>query len=417
MIEYKRHILNNGLRLLVHEDPTTALIALNLLYDVGSKDEDADKTGFAHLFEHLMFNGSKNIPDFDAPIQLAGGENNAFTNSDITNFYDIVPADNFEIALWLESDRMKDLSFDQKGFDTQKKVVVEEFKETCLNIPYGDAWHKLSSMAYQSHPYQWPTIGKVPEHISESHIDDAKAFFKRHYAPDNAVLVIAGHITCSEAIELVEKWFGDIPASGHQKRVLNQEPPQLEKHSETVKTAIPADAIFLGFHTEGRIHDDYYASDILSDILSGGRSSRFYQRLYKKSNLFSRIEAYISGTADPGLFIIEGKMPEHRTVQEGIDAIWKELEDIKQNGIQERELEKVKHKIESSLYFSEVNVLNKAISLAFFEWLGDASMINQQAAKYNSITQADVQRLANQLFTEENCNELIYLKEPISKLD
>jgi len=411
MIEYQRHVLDNGLKVLIHEDQSTPLVALNLLYNVGSRDEDEDKTGFAHLFEHLMFNGSKNIPDFDAPIQLAGGENNAFTNNDITNFYDIVPADNFEIALWLESDRMRDLSFDQKGFDTQKKVVVEEFKETCLNIPYGDAWHKLSSMAYHTHPYKWPTIGKVPEHISDSHIDDARAFFSRHYCPDNAILVIAGQVQADHALEMIEKWFGDIPCAGHQKKILNQEPLQLEKHCETVTAAIPAEAIFLGFHTEGRQHDDYYTCDIISDILSNGRSSRFYQRLYKKSNQFSRVEAYISGTADPGLFIIEGKLPKQRNVQEGLAAIWAELEDLKLHGVNDRELDKVKHKIESSLYFSEVSVLNKAISLAFFEWLGDASMINHQADKYDSVTSDDVQKVAQKIFTQENCNELIYLKE------
>ena len=411
MISFQRFELKNGLKVIVHQDSTTPLVAVNVLYNVGARDEDPDRTGFAHLFEHLMFSGSENIPDFDSPLQNAGGENNAFTNSDYTNFYEILPAENVEIGLWLESDRMKGLAFDQASFDVQKKVVVEEFKETSLNLPYGDSWHRLSKMAFKKHPYQWPTIGKVPAHISESTLADAKAFYLRHYAPNNAVLVLAGNIKLDRAKHLAEYWFGSIPMRETAKRNLPVEPPQTEKVSITVDAAVPTDAIYLAFHNSNRLHEDYYTSDLLSDILANGRSSRFYQRLYKGKNLFSRIDAYISGTVDPGLFVIDGKIGSDHKVEECLDAVWQELEMIKQNGVTATELAKVKNKVESSLNFSEINILNRAMSLAFFERLGDADMINHQMEKYAKVTEKDIQQLANKIFTENNCCELIYRKQ------
>ncbi len=408
MVKFNRYQLDNGLRIIIHEDMSTPMVAVNILYDVGSRDEDPNRTGFAHLFEHLMFSGSKHIADFDTPLQLAGGENNAFTNSDITNFYDILPAENVEIALWLEADRMQDLAFDQKGFEVQKKVVVEEFKETCLNVPYGEAWHKLSALAYQSHPYQWPTIGKVPDHISTSSLEDARQFFLQHYAPNNAIIVLAGNITADKGYGLVKKWFDDIPKKRIAKRQLPQEEKQTTKMAARVQDSIPADAIFLGFHIGGRMDPDYYACDILSDILGNGRSSRFYQRLYKGKDIFSSIDAYISGTADPGLFLIDGKLSDKHSIEKGLEAVWIELDDIKKNGVTEDELAKVKHKIESSLCFSEVSVLNRAMSLAFFEAMGDASMINKQKEAYQQVTIKQIQDIANTLFIEENCSELVY---------
>jgi predicted Zn-dependent peptidase len=408
MISFQRFELENGLKVIVHEDAQTPLVAINVLYNVGSRDEHPDKTGFAHLFEHLMFSGSENIADFDTPLQNAGGENNAFTNSDITNFYDILPAANIEMGLWLESDRMKNLAFDQKAFEVQKKVVVEEFKETCLNVPYGEVWHQLSSLAYKQHPYQWPTIGKVPAHIEDSTLADARDFYFRHYAPNNAILVLAGNITFPKAKALVEKWFGSIPKRETAKRNLPVEPSQTIKASAVVEAAVPADAIYLGFHCGGRLELDYYKADILSDILGSGRSSRFYQRLYKGKNLFTRIDAYISGTADPGLFLIDGKVGSDCQLEECMDAIWMELDDIKQHGVTEEELSKVKNKIESSLYFSEINILNRAMSLAFFEWLDHAEMINHQMEYYEQVNVDDIRVLANKIFTEDNCAELIY---------
>ncbi len=411
MISFQRFELQNGLKVIVHEDSHTPLVAINVLYNVGARDEDPNRTGFAHLFEHLMFSGSENVPDFDTPLQNAGGENNAFTNSDYTNFYDILPAENIEIGLWLESDRMKGLAFDQASFDVQKKVVVEEFKETSLNLPYGDSWHRLSAMAFKKHPYQWPTIGKKPAHISESTLEDAKDFYGRHYAPNNAILVLAGNIKLERAKELTEKWFGSLPKRETVQRNLPVEPPQLTKQSVTVNANVPTDAIYLGFHISDRLSADYYTADLLSDIMASGRSSRFYQRLYKGKNLFARIDAYISGTVDPGLFIIEGKIANDNQVDKCLNAIWEELDMIKQNGITDLELEKVKNKVESSLNFSEINILNRAMSLAFFEWLDDADMINHQMEQYATITTNDIQLLAHKTFTENNCSELIYSKQ------
>jgi len=321
MISFQRFELQNGLKVIVHEDSHTPLVAINVLYNVGARDEDPNRTGFAHLFEHLMFSGSENVPDFDTPLQNAGGENNAFTNSDYTN---ILPAENIEIGLWLESDRMKGLAFDQASFDVQKKVVVEEFKETSLNLPYGDSWHRLSAMAFKKHPYQWPTIGKKPAHISESTLEDAKDFYGRHYAPNNAILVLAGNIKLERAKELTEKWFGSLPKRETVQRNLPVEPPQLTKQSVTVNANVPTDAIYLGFHISDRLSADYYTADLLSDIMASGRSSRFYQRLYKGKNLFARIDAYISGTVDPGLFIIEGKIANDNQVDKCLNAIWEE---------------------------------------------------------------------------------------------
>lgn len=409
MIAFEKFVLDNGLRVLVHEDDSTQLVAVNVLYDVGSRDENPEKTGFAHLFEHLMFGGSANVPDFDEPIQVAGGENNAFTNSDLTNYYDILPLENIETALWLESDRMKSLDFSLKSLNVQKKVVVEEFYETCLNQPYGDVWHHLSEMIYKNHSYKWPTIGKVPDHIKNAQLDDVKDFFYKYYRPNNAILVLAGNIKLDKAKELAKKWFEDVPSGDVPLRNIPMEVPQRAKNSKTVYANIPVPAIYLAFPMEGRLHKDYYACDLLSDFLSNGRSSRFYQRLYKGTNIFTEIDAYISGTFDPGIFIVEAKLMQGASVQEAIDLIWKELEIVKKEAVSEQELQKIKNKIESSLVYSEVSILNKAISLAYFEVLGDAAYINDQGALYEEVSVDDIQRVAQRILTMDQCNELIYL--------
>ncbi|HLO56979.1 MAG TPA: pitrilysin family protein [Saprospiraceae bacterium] len=408
MIEFVKFQLENGLRVIIHEDMSTPMVAVNLVYDVGSKNEEPTNTGFAHLFEHLMFGGSINIPDFDDPIQTAGGENNAFTNTDLTNFYEILPAENIETALWLESDRMLQLKFSKKSLQTQKKVVIEEFKETCLNEPYGDMWHHLSRLAYKVHPYQWPTIGKEMSHISEADLDQVKAFFYNYYRPDNAVLVLAGNVTIDKGKQLAEKWFGEIPAGNYQKQAILHEPIQEEFRQVVLEQDVPHDAVYQAFHMAGRLSDEYYACDLLSDVLSNGRSSRFYQRLYKEQQLFSTIDAFISGTTDPGLFIIEGKTMPGVTLDQAKAAIEAELEILKTELISESELTKLKNSVESSLVFSEVSVLNKAISLAYFEVLGDAAWINDEAERYQKVTAEDIRKVAQKVFRRENCNELIY---------
>ncbi len=408
MIRFERFELDNGLKVLVHEDDSTPMAAVNVLYNVGARDESPEKTGFAHLFEHLMFGGSANIPDFDTPIQMAGGENNAFTNNDITNFYDILPAENLEVAFWLESDRMMSLNFDERVLEVQRKVVVEEFKETCLNEPYGDVWHHIADMAYKVHPYRWPTIGKVPKHVEDATLDDVKEFFFRYYRPNNAVLAVAGNVKAKEVKAMAEKWFGDIPAGNGNIRQLPQEPPQKRLEKRINEANVPVDAVYLAFHMPARNHPDYYVADLLSDVLSNGSSSRLYRRLLKEQQLFSNIDCYVTGSIDPGLLIVEGRPAEGVSIEMATAAIWKELEELKSSSIPEQELQKLKNKMESTLVFSELNVLNKAINLAFFELLGDAELINKEAGFYQQITTASLHRVANEILTEENCSELFY---------
>lgn len=411
MIAFERIVLENGLTVIIHEDFSTPMVAVNVVYNVGSKHEDPNHTGFAHLFEHLMFGGSKHIPDFDTPIQDAGGENNAFTNTDLTNFYEVLPAQNVETALWLESDRMLQLRFSKKSLNTQKKVVIEEFKETCLNEPYGDMWHHLSALCYTRHPYQWPTIGKHLDHIADATIDQVAVFFEQYYKPENAVVVLAGNITISKGFELVQKWFGDIPKGNFKKNALEVEPVQSTPRQKVLTQNVPHEAIYQGYHMGTRLSDSYYACDLLSDVLANGRSSRFYQKLYKEQQLFSTIDAFISGTTDPGLFIIEGKTMPSISIDQAKDAIRTELNILQNDKIPDRELTKLKNAVESSLTFSEVSALNKAISLAYFEVLGDANLINEEAKRYQEITADDLRDTAQNVFKPENCSEVIYFQQ------
>tara|TARA_B100000497_G_scaffold91564_1_gene102234 strand:- start:2983 stop:4215 length:1233 start_codon:yes stop_codon:yes gene_type:complete len=408
MIAFEKYVLDNGLRVILHQDESSPMAVVNVAYDVGSRDEEVEKTGFAHLFEHLMFGGSANIPDFDTPIQMAGGENNAFTNCDMTNFYNILPAENIETALWLESDRMMKLDFSSKSLATQQKVVIEEFKETCLNQPYGDMWHHLSDMAYKEHSYRWPTIGLVPEHIQDAKLGDVEAFFYRYYRPNNAVLVIAGNIQISDVKSQINKYFSDIPAGIELKRLLPVETKQSQFRSKIIEAAVPLPSIIMAFGMCNRLNDDYYAVDLLSDILANGRSSRFFVNIYKKS-ICSTIDAFISGTFDPGLFVVEARPMPGVSIDQTREVIWNELNEIKAKGVQSEELEKISNKTESSLVYSEVSILHKAMNLAYYEILGDAEMINIQSQKYQNVTAEDIKRVANEILSQEQCNEIIYL--------
>ncbi|MFK7983291.1 MAG: M16 family metallopeptidase [Saprospiraceae bacterium] len=413
MIEFSRFELANGLRVVVHEDNSTPMIAINILYNVGARDESPDKTGFAHLFEHLMFGGSANIPNFDEPIQMAGGENNAFTNNDITNFYNVLPAENIETAFWLESDRMLSLNFSKESLEVQRKVVLEEFKETCLNQPYGDVWHHLSDMAYKVHPYQWPTIGKIPKHVEDATLEDVKNFFYKYYRPNNAILVVSGNTTTEAIKVLADKWFGQIPKGEVITKNIPQEPQQQQLVQRTKYAKVPIDSLYLAFHISGRADKEYYATDLLSDVLSNGASARLYRRLLKERRLFSQIDAYVTGNIDPGLLIIEGKPAEGVSLEQAKKVIWEELEILKRELIPEKELLKYKNKVESTLVFSEISILNKAINLAFFESLGDIDLINREKEIYQEVTVADIQRLAQTIFVAENCSELHYKAEKI----
>ena len=409
MVNFQRQVLANGLTVIVHEDFSTPLVAINVLYKVGSKDEQSNKTGITHLFEHLMFGGTHEVPDFDEPIQMAGGENNAFTNADITNFYDVLPAENIEVGLWLVANRMERLKLTKKTLDTQKKVVIEEFKETCLNEPYGDVWHHLSDLSYQMHPYKWPTIGADISHIEAIQLEDTHEFYSRNYGPHNAILVLSGNVKNEVGFELAQKWFGHIPGSAPAKLKLGPIEKLNSKIHKTVTGEVPSRAIYLAFKMSSRLERDFYVVDLISDILSSGRSSRFYQRLIKDQQLFSFIDAYISGTTDPGLFIIDGRLMEGVTMEEARTAIWKELTDISTILMSERELEKIKNKAESNLVFSESSALNKSMSLAYFEYLENADLINKEVEIYQSITAEEIKKVAAELLDPNAHVELFYL--------
>lgn len=402
--------LPNGLRLVHNEDTSTQMVALNIVYDVGARDEHPDHTGFAHLFEHLMFGGSVHIPDYDAPLQMAGGENNAWTNNDITNYYLTIPRSNVETAFWLESDRMLELAFSEQSLEVQRGVVMEEFKQRNLNQPYGDVSHLLRPLAYRVHPYRWPTIGKDLSHIANATLDEVKAFFYRYYAPNNAVLAVTGNISWEETVRLTEKWFAPIPRREVPLRQLPQEPVQTAERRLTVERNVPLDALFMAYHMCGRADEDYYAFDILSDILSNGRSSRLARRLVQDQKLFSSLDAYISGTRDAGLLHISGKPSPGVTLEQAEAAVRKELEELKHSLIGEQELEKVKNKFESTQIFGNINYLNVATNLAWFELTGQAEDIDREVSRYRAVTAEQLQRVAQQTFLPENCVVLYYKK-------
>lgn len=409
MIQFEKFSLDNGLRVIVHQDLSTPMAVMNIMYDVGARDEDPARTGFAHLFEHLMFGGSVNIPEYDEPLQMAGGENNAYTTNDLTNYYIQLPAENLETAFWLESDRMLSLAFSDKSLDVQRKVVSEEFKEHYLTKPYGDAWHKMRELAYKKHPYRWMTIGKDLSHIEEAQLDDVKNFFFKHYRPVNAVLVVAGNVTTERVKELAEKWFGDIPAGEKYKRNLPAEPPQNEERKLEIKADVPLDALYKCWHIYPRMDRRYYITDLLTDILSGGGSSRLYQSLVKEKKLFSNIECYHFGSTDNGLLAIEGKLVKGVKMQDAEDALEIELEKIKNELVSETELQKVKNKTESMIAFEDMGVMNRANSLAYYELLGDASWMNFELEKYGSVTTEDILQESRTIFRKENSNTIHYL--------
>lgn len=408
MIQFERFTLGNGLRVLVHKDSSTPMAVTNIMYDVGARDEDANKTGFAHLFEHLMFGGSLHIENYDEPLQMAGGENNAYTTNDLTNYHIQLPAENIETAFWLESDRMLSLAFSEKSLDTQRKVVCEEFKEHYINQPYGDAWHKMRELAYEVHPYRWMTIGKELSHVEKAKLDDVKKFFFKFYRPANAILVVAGNITTDRVKQLAEKWFGDIPAGEKYHRNLPREPLQTKARKMEVKADVPLDAFYKSWHIASRLDRKYYIMDLITDILSGGGSSRLYHSLVKEKKLFSNIECYHFGSLDNGLLAIEGKLVKGTGMKEAEEAVNGELEKMKNEQVSEEELQKVKNKTESTIAFEDMAVMNRANSLAFYELLGDAELMNQELEKYNGVTVQDILNESQDIFREENSNTLYY---------
>ncbi len=411
MISYEKFTLKNGLQVYIHQDKTTPIAAFNLLYQVGARDEDENKTGFAHLFEHLMFGGSVNIPVFDEPLQQVGGENNAFTSNDITNYYITLPVSNLETAFWLESDRMLSLNFDDKSLETQRKVVIEEFKQRYLNQPYGDAWLHLRPLAYKTHPYRWATIGKEISHIEDATMDDVKHFFKKFYIPNNAILVVAGNVTTNQIKELAEKWFAPIPAGAPYVRNIPQEEKQTEARTAEIFGKVPQNAIYKAYKMPDRLDKNYYVADLIGDMLGRGKSSRLYQKLVKEKPLFNELSAYISGSIDAGLLVIQGNLNDNITLEDANKAIETVVDEFLMEKLSETELEKVKNKAISTVLFSEVELLNRAMNLAYFAALGKVEMVNEEENILANITVKDIKEVAEDILCPTNCATLFYRKQ------
>jgi predicted Zn-dependent peptidase len=408
MINFERFVLDNGLRVIVHEDMSTPMAVVDVMYDVGARDEDPHRTGFAHLFEHLMFGGSIHIESYDEPLQMAGGENNAYTTNDLTNYYCQLPAENIETAFWLESDRMLSLAFDENSLEVQRKVVSEEFKEHYINKPYGDVWHKMREIAYKVHPYQWMTIGKELSHIENVKLQDVKDFFSQHYTPSNAILTVAGNITTARVKELAEKWFSDIPSGKKYERKIPQEPAQTESRFLEVKANVPLDALYKCWHIYPRLDKRYYTTDLITEVLGSGASSRLYESLVKEKQLFSYISCSHTGSIDAGLLTIEGKLVKGVSIEAGDKAINEELEKIKNEIIAEAELEKVKNKVESLLAFEDISLMNRANSLANYELLGNANLMNEELDNYHAVTAEEIHKECLNIFVDTNCSTLYY---------
>ena len=408
MIDFTRFTLDNGLQVLIHEDLSTPRAAFNVLYNVGSRDEDENKTGFAHLFEHLMFGGSQNVPSYDEPLQLVGGENNAFTSPDITNYYITLPSVNLETAFWLESDRMLSLSFDPRVLEVQRNVVIEEYKQNYLNQPYGDAMMKLKALAYQKHPYRWPTIGRDIAHIEEATLDYVRTFFYKYYLPNNAILVVAGNVMTEDVKRLAHKWFGPIPAGKDYVRDLPVEPTQQTKREQHLEASVPVDALYKAYHIPARLNPRYHTVDLLSDVLERGKSSRLYTKLVKENPMFSSITAYISGSIDPGLLTIQGKVQKGISLEEANQALESVIEELKREIIAEEEVKKVKNQAESSLVFAEIELLNRAMNLAYAALLGDPNIVNQESEKIQAVTSEGLHQIANEVLDVSNSSTLFY---------
>lgn len=408
MIDYKRFILKNGLTLLTHKDSSTMMTAVNIIYKVGSKNENINQTGFAHLFEHLMFSGSKHVPLFDIPIQKASGENNAFTCSDYTNYYIVLPKENIETALWVESDRMDNLNINQQSLNIQKKVVVEEFNQRYLNKPYGDLWKLLRKLTYKKHPYKWQTIGKNISHIKNASLSDVEDFYNKYYSPSNAIISIAGDFEHEDMFELVDKYFGDIKNRKTFSKILPTEPPIRKERFLEVEKDVPVTVIYIAFHTDGRMSKEFNICDTISDILSNGDSSRMIQNLVKKRALFSSVNAYLTAEIDNGLFVVTGSLNKGVDIKIAQEALWEELEAVKDNKVSDYELQKVKNKFEVNTIFGELNVMNKAMNLGFYELLGDIEYINSELDSYKSVSCEDIQNVARKLFKRHKSATLIY---------
>lgn len=408
MIPYTKKILPNGLTVVINRDRASKLAAVNILYKVGARNEDPRRTGFAHLFEHLMFRGTREIPNFDLPVQMASGDNNAFTNNDYTDFYITLPKDNLETALWLESDRMEGLDITPAKLEAEKKVVIEEFRQRYLNQPYGDQTMLLRALAYKVHPYRWAAIGLTTDHIAEATLEDVEAFYRTHYRPSNAVLSISADIEEERMLELAEKWFAPLADRPADAAPIPQEPAQTEARREEVERDVPAPTVTVAYHMGGRTDAGFYTADLVSDLLAGGDSGRLYTHLVKERRLLSSVNAYVTGDVDPGLFVFTGQLLPGVTPEEAEAAFREEIETLQTASAAAREIEKVKNKFEANTLFGELNVMNKAMNLGFYEMLGDLALINREVGLYRAVGDDDIRSFSSRTFRPENSSALIY---------
>lgn len=408
MITYSKHTLSNGLTILANRDSASRLAAVNLLYKVGARNENPSCTGLAHLFEHLMFRGTHNVADFDTPVQMACGENNAFTNNDYTDFYITLPIDNIETALWLESDRMHGLNLSEEAINIEKRVVIEEFRQRYLNQPYGDVNMLLRGLVYTTHPYRWATIGLSPDHIEQATPEQIRAFYNRYYQPSNAILSVSGDIPAEQVFELAEKWFGSISNDATPNDLIPAEPTQQKARRKEVERDVPATVIIIAFHIGNRLSPDFFLGDMTSDLLAGGDSARLYEHLVKGKQLFSSVNAYISGDLDCGTFCFTGQLLPTTTEEQAEAALWTEMKELQDGSISDYELEKVKNKFEANTLFGELNVMNKAMNLGYYEMTGDLSLINREVEIYRSLQRNNIADFAQRIFRKENSSTLIY---------
>lgn len=410
MIDFNKTTLDNGLVVVVHQDATTPIVAVNLAYDVGARDEDPELTGLAHYFEHLMFSGSKNAPDYDKVVQNIGGQNNAFTSNDYTNYYLTLPKNNLEVALWLEADRMQFLNVDEKSLEVQRKVVIEEFKQNYLNQPYGNNMAELRRLTYENHPYQWATIGKSIQQIEKVTLSDARSFYNQFYAPNNCILTICGDVDEDTVLKMVNKYFGQIPASEIKRPTYNKEAKQKAARVLTLQEDVPLDAFLWSFKIDSRNDKRFPIADLVSDILGRDESSLLFQSLAIENKLVNQISAYVSGDRDPGMFIISGKMNKDAKIEEAEKLIWAEISALIASELNSKTLKKVQNKYETAHVFGEMSVLNKAMNLAYNELCTSADDINTSLDAYLNVTSKDIQQWCAKSLVETGVCKLHILK-------
>ncbi len=408
MFDYQRFFLDNGLEVLVHEDSSSKIAVFNLLYKVGSRFEQPGKTGLAHFFEHLMFGSSAHVPEFDRELERVGGSCNAFTSPDITNYYMTLPSSNLETAFWLESDRMGHLSLTEKTIETQRKVVLEEYKQRYLTPPYGDVWHHLRKLAYTTHPYRWPTIGENLGDIEGYTRDMIWEFYQEHYHPGNAILVVAGDVTQKEVARLAQKWFGPIPSRSRKFSQIASEPTQAEKRNLTIQAKVPTDALYKAYKMPAKGTEGYLEADLLSDLLGGGKSSPLEQQLVKNGKIFASVGAYITGSVDPGLLVFSGKMEQGVGAMEAEAALDALLKEFTQKEISDSSLQKIKNQSEAMKTFESIQLLNRAMNLAYYAHLGDPALYWQEFEQKASCEAVQLSSWAKRLLQEDQASVLYY---------